>query len=1270
MIKKTSIWICSLLMMPLLFSAPKGFDPQKGSATISQNQRETLIKSGERAIIHWDQFSIDPNELVHFQQMNAKSRVLNRVMGKDSSKLLGKLSSNGQVFLINPQGIYIGPAGRIETSGFVGSTLNLLDGDFWEGKNLFFHDPGKGTIQNLGTISCPSGDIVLISRAITSEGTLHAPSGHVGLGAGVEILLRPNGDERISILTDLILPNGKEETAVETVGEIEALTIELKASKNPYEKAIHCAGTVNALSKKEEGGRIFLVASKGNVIVDSALTAKSGTVHVLGEGVHLTENTSIDVSGQEGGTVLIGGDYQGKTPSIMNARSTSVAKNATIHADGLEGDGGKVIIWSDHNTQYQGYISAQATGNQGNGGFVEVSSPGVWRYEGEVDTKAANGKTGILLFDPSDITVNGVATSNPPFDPPPVYNPAGVAAANLLNTDLSTALGSNNIIIATSAGVGGNGDVTFILGPTWGAATTLTVSADRSIVVNAGAHIDGSNGGAAGQGSISLNSGLSVAGSSYTGIQVLGQLTTDSGSITLNGVGGDQAATNHSVDIAAGAAITTNGAISINGDRNVLIQDAATTVTANGTGTINIQGQGNFVAATNDFNGIRVQAATVSVDNGSLTMTGNGGEASFNRGVLVNTDGMVTATGTGTITITGTADLLGGVNPQNKEGFSVGTQAPNKKGTVQVNNGTLTISGTGGNGFLSQGAEVNFEGRIRSIGSGDISITGFGGSTMSSFSTGFVFASDSVIEATGTGNIFITGFGEGTGDRSVGVKRFPDAGASGRIESQSGNINILGVGSPDGGTLCHGLSLEGGPSTGVIRSNAGGNITIQATGGGNSSSNGVFLDKGLITTPNGGNISITATGGGGNSSNGVQLTGFNGNTVISTTSVLQGGDITINATGGPSGTNNNGVSVEVGADIRSSSGSITIDGTGGPNGGGSYGVSVTGTGSLIQTGGTGNLSVTGRAGGSNIEGMFISQGGVIRQSGTGSALVQTFSDLVMSNGSAISSLTSPLTVRVARDINMSNGASIGSSGSAMVTAGRDVLMTGAASATAFITASDDLTLIAGRNLIMNASFDLATLVGSANNLTIVVDNAFPSSPGIGPGFISKDTFSQILTFGGTVRIFTARQPLNTIQGEINSAPFVPGIQFVDTTQEQWGTYFPSSFGGTPFTIFYKDSIQDTVTMLINQLQIANEQLSDAVPFFPYVRIPFEFNYVGELCNYDPTNSILRCRPNFAPYGSFIFEDQVFWIGERWDESSHEALLEYLKQQYGSRSSSR
>ena len=81
---------------------------------------------------------------------------------------------------------------------------------------------------------------------------------------------------------------------------------------------------MNALSKKEEGGRIFLVASKGNVLVDSTLTANSGTVHILGEGVHLTENASIDVSGQEGGTVLIGGDYQGRNPSIMNACSTSV----------------------------------------------------------------------------------------------------------------------------------------------------------------------------------------------------------------------------------------------------------------------------------------------------------------------------------------------------------------------------------------------------------------------------------------------------------------------------------------------------------------------------------------------------------------------------------------------------------------------------------------------------------------------------------------------------------------------------------------------------------------------------------------------------------------------------------------------------------------------------------------------------------------------------------------------------------------------------------
>ena len=60
-------------------------------------------------------------------QQSASSAVLNRVVGADISQIHGQLLSNGRVFLINPAGILIGAGAVIDTAGFVGSTLKMLD---------------------------------------------------------------------------------------------------------------------------------------------------------------------------------------------------------------------------------------------------------------------------------------------------------------------------------------------------------------------------------------------------------------------------------------------------------------------------------------------------------------------------------------------------------------------------------------------------------------------------------------------------------------------------------------------------------------------------------------------------------------------------------------------------------------------------------------------------------------------------------------------------------------------------------------------------------------------------------------------------------------------------------------------------------------------------------------------------------------------------------------------------------------------------------------
>src|SRR5688572_10771365 len=137
---------------------PSGPTVVNGVVTFARPDAATLtVTNSPRAIINWEKFSIRPGELTHFAQQSAASAVLNRVTGGNISRIYGSLTSNGRVFLINPQGITIGAHGIIDTAGFVGSTLNMLDADFISGK-LRFDGGGDGALRNRGTIQA-GGDI-------------------------------------------------------------------------------------------------------------------------------------------------------------------------------------------------------------------------------------------------------------------------------------------------------------------------------------------------------------------------------------------------------------------------------------------------------------------------------------------------------------------------------------------------------------------------------------------------------------------------------------------------------------------------------------------------------------------------------------------------------------------------------------------------------------------------------------------------------------------------------------------------------------------------------------------------------------------------------------------------------------------------------------------------------------------------------------------------------------------------------------------------------
>ncbi|MBX3660833.1 MAG: filamentous hemagglutinin N-terminal domain-containing protein [Burkholderiales bacterium] len=522
-----------------------------GTATFQQAGNILNITNSPSAIINWGSFSISAGELTRFIQQSASSAVLNRVIGQDPSAILGALQSNGRVFLLNPNGIVFGAGAQIDVAGLVASTLNLSNEDFLNNRLRFTDGAGAGSVINQGQIT--GGSVYLVGKAVTNDGLITSPNGEVILAAGNSVELVNPGTPNLRV--EVTAPDNE----AKNLG-----TISAEAGRiGIYAGLIGNSGTINASSAMVEGGRILLKAAKNvNVAAAGKITASGtgggvidiqagdttlvegeiaatgssgtgGTVHVLGDKVGLIGHARIDASGETGGgTVLVGGDYQGANPGIDNAFRSHVGKDVKIHADAItEGDGGKVIVWADDITRFYGNISARGGAQGGDGGFAEVSGKRMLDFQGAANLGAARGATGTLLLDPENIDID--------------------ATSGLLSGLLETLLGT------LGAGTLTDGELLFTEAP--GAtiaihpsvlnASTANIVLQANDTINVNDPVFLANNGV----------GITLEAGGY--LNVNGSITTRSGAITLvSGAGSPTPQNEGSLNINAGLDSTGAGA--------------------------------------------------------------------------------------------------------------------------------------------------------------------------------------------------------------------------------------------------------------------------------------------------------------------------------------------------------------------------------------------------------------------------------------------------------------------------------------------------------------------------------------------------------------------------------------------------------------------------------------------------------------------------------------------------------------------------------------
>ncbi len=667
------------LLLPGAASAGSPALPSGGRFAAGQGQigsagpgNLTVNQSTPRGIIDWQKFAIGAGGTVRIN--NGSGATLNRVTGGDLSRIDGSLSGTGSIYVINPNGVVVGPGGKVVTGGsFVASTRDIPNAQFMAGGTMTAAGTSAGTVTNEGKIIAKDGNVVMIGQSVTNTGGISA-HGTAALVAGNRILLAPvNGPDGV-----YVAPDAAAKGNVTNSGSIRAAAAALQsAGGNVYALAGNRQGIVEATGTATINGQVWLSAPNGQVSVTGSLKARNadgsgGAVIADGRDVSIGSGARISADGSQGGTVLIG---------VAAAGGKGEAARTVI------ADGARII----------------ARGRQG--GHIETS--GKTLQLGHAAISAGTG--GSWLIDPTDLTINSAAAST-------IDSSLNAGTSVTEQTTSSSASGAGT----QSSGLG---DITISAPISWSnAAASLNILAYHAINVNAA--ISGAGGVlmSAG-GNLTIASGASITGDAGVTLGMAGNFINNAGASAVSaGASGrwliystnpasdtDGGLTPNFIQYAASFPAGGSGATTpAQSTGNGFLYSATPSVTLSLTGTVTKTYDATTTAPLTSANyGV---SGLINGDTGVLA--GTYGTANAGSGIAVTAAGFTAYHGSAAIPVygysvanPGVAASIGAINPAPITETITGNPAKVYDGTTTA---TLTAANYSLSGFVAgQSATVS-----------------------------------------------------------------------------------------------------------------------------------------------------------------------------------------------------------------------------------------------------------------------------------------------------------------------------------------------------------------------------------------------------------------------------------------------------------------------------------------------------------------------------------------------------------------------------------
>lgn len=777
----------------------------QGSISTSGNQM-TIHQQTQNMATNWYSFDIGKNNTVQFVQPNSSSVALNRVTGASGSQIMGTLKANGQVFILNPNGVLFGKNARVDVGGLVAATKNISTTDFMKGQYTLSGSGNPGAqVVNQGSLTTSKGGyIVLAGERVSNSGTVTTPSGKTILAAGKTVTLQlDNGG-----LTSVSVNGSVVNALVENQGLISATNgqvyLTAKGQDMLLNTVVNNSGTVEAKGLANRGGEIVLnggdsgvVSQSGHLLADSQ-TGQGGKITLEGQNIHLAGGSLTTATGKTGGgEVYVGGGWQGQDSHIKNASKVVMDKAATVDVSATEnGNGGTAVLWSDDYTNFRGTVLAKGGAKSGDGGRVETSSLRNLQASGAVDASARAGHGGEWLLDPTDVTIVGAGADtgidSATADGTDIFTPTA-SGGQILNSSIVNQLNAGTSVTVKTSGTdtdGETGNITVNANiiKTAGTDAKLTLLADNNIStgdnVSIGAttgklNLDLLAGNTTNNASISLGKFINIslnggdlladAGNSASGVSLtfMNNGKIKGGNVTLNlsrGLGG------YAYNVNADNDLTINGSVTgSTGWGAVLGFTAGGKLAMNSPGSISLQandpGNGGGRVLISGDKGVTLNAAA-----GTVTL--NAAKAA--------TNGVNITSGNGAVSITNMVQdgsngmTLTNANISSKDGIVLnGTtfwgQAVVMSGVNLTTGGDVDITGLAKNlttGVLGAASSsgVQLSGSNISSTGGNITLTGTAGTDVSHPSISSLQVSNSTLT---TNNALTL---NGTTETTTGVK--------------------------------------------------------------------------------------------------------------------------------------------------------------------------------------------------------------------------------------------------------------------------------------------------------------------------------------------------------------------------------------------------------------------------------------------------------------------------------------------------------------------